>query len=72
MKNVSLEWSLVWNLKNASKHHKKYCEDAQCNVSLIQLRTAAKYVRETAIKNELVNEAELKEIDRMIEEMPTI
>jgi len=44
MVNISSELAMIINLANASKHHKQYCQDADCNVSLYQLRQAAEFI----------------------------
>lgn len=66
MTHISQAHAQIINLCNVAKHHLKTCEDADCGVSLWQLR-------EVALG--LVNKcwgSEQEEVKKKIEEMPWI
>ncbi len=61
MKWISEELVLILNLRNTALDHKKYCEH-NCNVSLMQLKLAARYIAKSV--------PERDEANKYIEEMP--
>ena len=65
--NISFQLACIINLANTAKHHKEYCQQSDCNVSLYQLKQTAEL-----LTHKLINFDEMKEADRLINEMPIV
>lgn len=56
MKNISQQLMLIKNIYNVAIFHKENCRDAQCGVSLTQLKMAAEQISLGLINPEEINE----------------
>lgn len=67
LKQVSQIYVLIQNLHNTAFHHKEYCNDPSCNVSIFQLKKAAEQILATC--GSLVIE-EIDDLETMVKVMP--
>lgn len=65
MHRVSIQYHHVLNLVNVAKHHKEYCNEPACGVSLGMLYDTA-----VVVMKEIKSDSELVEATKLIAEMP--
>lgn len=69
MTNISEESALILNLRNTAIDHKKHCK-RNCCVSLYSIKQAAIYIRNGLIVKRNLNDSEVKQANKYINEMP--